>query len=46
LITGTQYFEGEKGKQYFKEFWRPLSDDFKGNPEQAMFSKIKRKERT
>lgn len=40
-----KYFEGEKGKRYFREFWRPMTSDFKGNPEQAMFSKIKQKER-
>jgi NADH-quinone oxidoreductase subunit I len=46
LANWDKYFEGEKGKRYFKEFWRPMSDDFTGGPEQAMFSKITRKERT
>jgi NADH-quinone oxidoreductase subunit I len=43
LTNWDKYFEGEKGRQYFKDFWRPLSADFKGSPEQAMFSKIKQK---
>jgi NADH-quinone oxidoreductase subunit I len=46
LVNWDKYLEGEKGKRYFREFWRPQSDDFKGNPGQAMFSKIKRKEKT
>jgi NADH-quinone oxidoreductase chain I len=45
LANWDKYFEGEKGSQYFKKFWRPLTEDFKGNPEQAMFSKITRKEK-
>jgi len=34
-----KYMAGKKGEDYFKKFWRPLSEDF-GTPEgQAMFKK-------
>ena len=45
LENWDKYFGGEKGTRYFKDFWRPLTEDIRGNPEQAMFSKIKRKEK-
>jgi NADH-quinone oxidoreductase subunit I len=45
LENWDKYFGGEKGARYFKDFWRPLTEDIRGNPEQAMFGKIKRKEK-
>lgn len=47
LENWEKYFAGEKGKVYFKKFWRPKTEDIDGSYEdQAMFSKIKRKGKT
>ncbi|MDA8082544.1 MAG: NADH-quinone oxidoreductase subunit NuoI [Nitrospiraceae bacterium] len=40
LENWDRYFAGEKGKRYYREFWRPLSADMHGHEGQAMFSKI------
>ena len=41
LENWDRYFEGEKGKRYYRKFWRPLAEDFRAHEDQAMFSKIK-----
>lgn len=41
LANWDKYFEGEKGRRYYREFWRPLSEDFRAHDGQAMFSKMK-----
>jgi NADH-quinone oxidoreductase subunit I len=39
LSNWDKFMSGKKGEDYFKKFWRPLSEDF-GTPEgQAMFRK-------
>lgn len=43
LDNWDKYFAGEKGKRYFRDFWRPRSEDFTGYEGQAMFSKVKAK---
>ncbi|MHB8881483.1 MAG: NADH-quinone oxidoreductase subunit NuoI [Thermodesulfovibrionales bacterium] len=43
LENWDKYFAGEKGKRYYREFWRPRAEDFQGHDDQAMFSKIKGK---
>jgi len=40
LSNWDKYFTGEKGKNYFKKFWRPLSEDFRTPEGQAMHRKI------
>lgn len=35
------YFAGEKGKRYFREFWRPLAQDFHAYEGQASFQNIR-----
>jgi NADH-quinone oxidoreductase subunit I len=32
-----KYMPGKKGEEYFKKFWRPLSDDFGTPSGQAVF---------
>jgi NADH-quinone oxidoreductase subunit I len=44
LENWDRYFAGPKGERYFRDFWRPKSDDFKGPADQAMFSRIRGKE--
>ena len=39
LSNWDKYFAGEKGKNYFKKFWRPLSEDFRTPEGQAVFNK-------
>lgn len=41
LENWDKYFPGEKGQRYFREFWRPFSEDFHAHEGQAMFSKVK-----
>ncbi len=41
LDNWDKYFAGEKGKRYFRDFWRPKTEDFQGYENQAMFSKVK-----
>jgi formate hydrogenlyase subunit 6/NADH:ubiquinone oxidoreductase subunit I len=41
LENWDKYFTGTKGQRYFRDFWRPRSEDFKGYEDQAMFNKIK-----
>ncbi|TAN38972.1 MAG: NADH-quinone oxidoreductase subunit NuoI [Nitrospirae bacterium] len=43
LENWDKYFAGEKGKRYYREFWRPRAEDLHGHDDQAMFSKIKGK---
>jgi NADH-quinone oxidoreductase chain I len=40
LDNWDKYFPGEKGARYYREFWRPMAEDFKGHEGQAMFDKI------
>lgn len=40
LQNWDNYFAGEKGARYYREFWRPLAEDFHGHEGQASFSKI------
>lgn len=37
LANWDKYMAGEKGEQYFKRFWRPMSEDFKTHEDQAVF---------
>jgi len=41
LENWDKYFTGAKGQRYFKDFWRPKSEDFKEHEGQAMFKKVK-----
>ncbi|MEW6108186.1 MAG: NADH-quinone oxidoreductase subunit I [Nitrospirota bacterium] len=41
LENWDKYFAGEKGLRYFRDFWRPKSEDFHGHEGQAVFSKVK-----
>lgn len=41
LANWDKYFTAAKGQRYFKDFWRPKSEDFKGYENQAMFNKVK-----
>ena len=36
-----KYFTREKGERYYRDFWRPMSEDFIAHEGQAMFSKVK-----
>jgi NADH-quinone oxidoreductase subunit I len=40
-----KYFAGPKGERYFRDFWQPKSGNFTGGEGQAMFSKVKVKEK-
>ncbi len=44
LANWDKYFTGKKGERYYKDFWRPKSEDFHGYEGQAMFNKDKGKE--
>jgi NADH-quinone oxidoreductase chain I len=37
LANWDKYMTGKKGEEYFKKFWRPLSEDFGTPPGQAVF---------
>jgi NADH-quinone oxidoreductase chain I len=37
LANWDKFMAGEKGKQYFKRFWRPMSEDFVAHDDQAVF---------
>jgi len=37
LSNWDKYMPGKKGEEYFKKFWRPLSEDFGTPPGQAVF---------
>ncbi len=37
LANWDKYMAGEKGKLYFKKFWRPLSEDYVSHEDQAVF---------
>jgi hypothetical protein len=37
LANWDNYMSGEKGEEYFKRFWRPMSEDFGTPEEQAVF---------
>lgn len=37
LANWDTYMSGEKGEEYFKRFWRPMSEDFGTPEEQAIF---------
>jgi len=39
LANWDKYFTGKKGERYYKDFWRPKSEDFRGYEGQAMFNK-------
>lgn len=41
LANWDKYFTGKKGERYYKDFWRPKSEDFHGYEGQAMFNKVK-----
>jgi len=40
LSNWDKYMAGKKGEEYFKKFWRPLSEDFGTPAGQAVFRKI------
>lgn len=40
LSNWDKYMAGKKGEEYFKRFWRPLSEDFGTPAGQAIFRKI------
>lgn len=41
LSNWDKYMAGKKGEEYFRRFWRPMSEDF-GTPEkQAVFEKVR-----
>jgi NADH-quinone oxidoreductase subunit I len=37
LANWDKYMAGKKGEEYFKRFWRPMSEDFKAHMDQAVF---------
>jgi NADH-quinone oxidoreductase chain I len=37
LSNWDKYMGGKKGEEYFKRFWRPMSEDFETPPNQASF---------
>src|SRR5208337_2698859 len=37
LANWDKYMAGKKGEEYFKRFWRPMSEDFKAHEDQAVF---------
>ncbi len=37
LENWDRYMAGEEGKEYFERFWKPMSIDFYGSDEQAVF---------
>jgi len=37
LSNWDKYMPGKKGEEYFKKFWRPMSEDFGTPPGQAVF---------
>ncbi|MBI4654533.1 MAG: NADH-quinone oxidoreductase subunit NuoI [Nitrospirae bacterium] len=37
LLTWDKYMAGEKGEEYFKKFWRPMSEDFIQKIQNAKF---------
>lgn len=37
LANWDKYMPGKKGEEYFRKFWRPLSEDFEMPPGQATF---------
>jgi formate hydrogenlyase subunit 6/NADH:ubiquinone oxidoreductase subunit I len=37
LSNWDKYMPGKKGEEYFKKFWRPMSDDLVTPPGQAVF---------
>ena len=37
LLNWDKYMPGKKGEDYFKKFWRPMSEDFGTPPDQAVF---------
>ncbi len=37
LENWDRFMAGDKGKEYFKKFWRPLSEDFTEHEDQAVF---------
>jgi len=39
LANWDKYFSGEKGKRYYRDFWRPTSTDFRAHEGQASFKK-------
>lgn len=41
LSNWDKYFAGEKGKEYFRRFWRPKSEDFAAYKGQAALSQVK-----
>jgi NADH-quinone oxidoreductase subunit I len=41
LENWDKYFADDKGHKYYKDFWRPKSEDFKEYEGQAMFDKVK-----
>ncbi len=45
LENWDKYFAGPKGERYFRDFWQPKSTNFTGWEGQAMFSKVKVKEK-
>ncbi len=45
LENWDKYFAGPKGERYFRDFWQPKSGNFTGREDQAMFSRVKLKEK-
>ncbi|HIJ59696.1 MAG TPA: NADH-quinone oxidoreductase subunit NuoI [Nitrospirae bacterium] len=43
LQNWDKYMAGEKGEEYFKRFWKPLSNDFKETEGQAVFRGYERR---
>ena len=41
LDNWDKYFTAEKGERYYRDFWRPKSEDFIAHEGQAMFNKVK-----
>jgi NADH-quinone oxidoreductase chain I len=41
LDNWDKYFANEKGRRYYRDFWRPRTEDFASHEGQATFSKIK-----
>jgi NADH-quinone oxidoreductase subunit I len=45
LDNWDKYFTAEKGERYYRDFWRPKSEDFIAHEGQAMFNKVKVKDK-
>jgi NADH-quinone oxidoreductase chain I len=42
LDNWDKYFSSEKGRRYYRDFWRPKTEDFAAHEDQATFSKYKK----